>query len=76
MQIPKFHSRKSLIIGMFAGWFLVFSGIFHSTLVIGIVQELIGAILAIHCLDMLRYWRKHRIVKIEKTDTHRIIHKK
>lgn len=75
MKLPKFHNRKSLLVGMFAGWFLVFSGMFHSIAVVGIFQMLIGGTLAFHCYDMARYYKKHRIIKIEKTDTRRIITK-
>lgn len=55
----KFHDRKSLCAGIVAG---------------GLVA-VIGVVLSLHCIDMLRYYKKHRIVKIEKTDTHRIITK-
>lgn len=73
-RLPKFHDRKSLIIGMVAGLFLVFSGLFCET-VIGLFQALIGLGLFIHCLDMAKYYQKHRIVRIEKTDTERKIYK-
>ena len=73
--MPKFHDRKSLAVGIIAGVFLLISGVFHGVLIVGIVQSLIGAILAVHCFDMIKYYKKHRIIKIEKSDTHRIITK-
>jgi hypothetical protein len=59
MGLPKFHDRKSLVVGAIAGLFVAGVGI--------------G--LSLHCLDMISYYKKHRIIKIEKTDTHRIITK-
>ena len=56
----KFHDRKSLWAGVVAGSLLI----------------AIGTALGLHCVDMIRYYKKHRIVKIEKTDTHRIVTKK
>ena len=55
----KFHDKKSLCAGVLAG---------------GVVAT-IGVVLSLHCIDMIRFYKKHRIVKIEKTDTHRIITK-
>lgn len=55
----KFHDRKSLWAGVVAG---------------GLVS-VIGAVLSLHCIDMLRYYKKHRIVRIEKKDNERIIYK-
>lgn len=75
MRLPKFYDKKSLIVGILAGAFLVYSGMFSRVAVVGLLQMLIGGALAIHCFDMVRYYKKHRIVKIEKTDTHRIITK-
>ena len=79
MNYPKFHSRKSLIIGIVVGvllsiigWTLVDDGRW----LVGLFQVAVGLVLAIHCFDMLRYYKKHRIVKIEKTSTHRIVTKK
>ncbi len=60
MKPPKFHDRKSLMAGVGASAVLV----------------AIGVVLGLHCIDMMRYYKRHRIVKIEKTDTHRIVTKK
>ena len=60
MKISKFHDRKSLYAGVGAG----------------ALVAVIGIVLSLHCLDMLGYYKKHRIVKIEKTDTNRIVTKK
>jgi len=76
MKIPKFHDRKSLMGGILAGLFLIYSGMFHSVPVIGIIQMVIGGILAIHCFDMLKYWKKHQIVRIVKSDTERVVWEK
>ena len=73
MRFPKFHDRTSLVFGIFAGLFIAFSGLFNTVLVLSILQMLIGFVLAMHCFDMIKYYKKHRIVKIVKTDTHRII---
>ena len=75
LSIPKFHNRKSLMIGFGAGLFLMISGMFHGVLSVGLIQVVIGGVLAIHCLDTLRYYKRHRIIKIEKTDTERVIYK-
>lgn len=75
MKVPKFHDKNSLFIGTLAGLFLVVSGMFHTLQIVGIIQMLIGAGLALHCFDMMRYYKKHRIVRIDKTPTERIIHK-
>jgi len=71
----KFHNRESLVIGILAGMFLVYSGMLSRVAAVGILQMLIGGVLAIHCFDMIRYYKRHRIVKIEKTDIHRIVTK-
>ena len=55
----KFHDRKSLCAGIVAG---------------GLVAT-IGVVLSLHCFDMIKYYKKHRIIKIEKSDTHRVITK-
>lgn len=55
----KFHDRKSLVWGIVAGGLLV----------------AIGLVLGLHCLDMLCYYKKHRIVKIVKTDNERQVYK-
>jgi thiamine transporter ThiT len=78
MQMPKFHSKISLIIGAISSFILAFTGLWcgvYFNLIIGLYQFIVGLVLGIHCVDMIRYYKKHRIVKIEKTDTHRIITK-
>ena len=75
IKMPKFHSKNSLYFGVLAGMFLVYSGVLCRVAVVGIVQMIIGGVLAWHCFDMIRYYKKHRIVKIEKNDTHRIVTK-
>ena len=60
MKISKFHDKQSLVAGAIAGVFVM----------------AVGAVLSIHCIDMISYYKKHRIVKIEKTPTHRIVTKK
>lgn len=83
MTLPKFHSRKSLFAGVVAGLALVIIGWLIMSFQISGVWLLVsslyfiicGGVLAIHCVDMIRYYKKHRIIKIEKTDTHRIITK-
>ena len=78
MEIPKFHDRTSLYIGAIAGILLVIEAVvsmvqdFHW---IRLYQLSIGFVLSIHCIDMVRYYKSHRIVKIVKTDTERIIYK-
>ncbi len=83
MNLPKFHDRKSLVIGMMAGIVLVIIGwaigvdrlLPGRQWLVGLFIAMVGGALAIHCFDTLRYYRKHRIIKIEKTDTHRIVTK-
>ena len=75
MELPKFHNKKSLYFGVLAGFFLVISGMFHRCLPVGIIQQLIGFVLAIHCMDMVKIYKKHRIVKVVKSDKDRVIHK-
>ncbi len=81
--MPKFHDRLSLVIGTVAGIVLAMLGwavaagriIPSRQWLVGLFIAVIGGVLAFHCLDMLRYWKKHRIVKIVKTDTERIVYK-
>ena len=81
-SFPKFHDRKSLYVGSLAGFTL--TGITVVDMAYSfptyafwwdLLPLLIGFVLGIHCLDMLRYWKKHRIVRIVKTDTERLIYK-
>lgn len=76
--MPKFHSKKSLVIGVIAGIILCCIGLYSfadKQYFAGAYQILFGAVLSAHCLDMIKYYKRHRIVKIEKTDTHRIVTK-
>ena len=41
----------------------------------GIGVAAVGIVLALHCIDMLSYYKKHRIVKIIKTDNERQVYK-
>lgn len=82
MDIPKFHDRVSLSLGVVAGLTLFGISIVEMVYLWGqwrfwweILPLGVGLVLAIHCFDMIKYYKKHRIVKIEKTDTHRIITK-
>ena len=78
MQIPKFHNRKSLVVGAIAGMSVIFFAImdyYFPNQYWWLVPMIMGFVLSIHCVDMIKYYRKHRIVKIEKTDTHRVITK-
>lgn len=59
MQLSKFHDRSSLITGVVAGAFV----------------SAVGVVLSLHCIDMLAYYKKHRIVKIEKIGDKRIVTK-
>lgn len=81
-KFPKFHDRVSLLLGVVAGawlvidattWLTVLSP--HATLLyVGrVIQLCIGLALSIHCWDMFRYYRKHRIVRIVKTNVERIV---
>lgn len=79
LKIPKFHDKASLWIGSVAGFsvsIISVIGLFDK--MIGwllILPVVVGLVLGVHCLDMLRYWKKHRIVKIVKTDTEKLIYK-
>ncbi len=57
---PQFSSRIWLSIGILAGILLVFQSFYPSQVgklfVIGI-----GLVLCIHCLEMMRYWKYHRV---------------
>lgn len=76
--MPKFHDRKSLCIGILTSIILSLTGLLVAVewnLVIGLFQAVFGMILSVHCFDMLRYYKSHRIVRIVKTDTERLIYK-
>lgn len=78
ISFPKFHDKTSLTIGAVAG-LVLFIGMIIDMVVsfrpIQIYACLMGLVLSIHCLDMIKVYRKHRIIKVVKTDTERIIHK-
>jgi diacylglycerol kinase len=78
MEIPKFHDRKSLYIGVGAGGLLVLESIismiqdFHWA---RLYQLAVGLVLCVHCIDMVKYYKSHRIVKIVKTENERLVYK-
>lgn len=55
----KFHDRKSLCAGV----------------VMGVMLVVVGLVLGLHCLDMLRYYKKHRIIKIVKKGNEKLVYK-
>lgn len=76
LTLPKFHDRTSLYMGGVVGFTLVgftIVDMFIAFRIVQILPALVGLVLGLHCFDMTRYYKKHRIIKIEKTDTHRII---
>ena len=74
MEIPKFHNRTSLYIGAFAGLLLIVHAVITFQWA-SIYEAMVGLVLSIHCIDMVRYYKSHRIVKIVKTENERIIYK-
>ena len=84
-RLPKFHDKISLVAGVLAGawlaidavtWLIVLSPYLALLYVGRVVQLCVGVTLFAHCLDMFRYYRKHRIVRIVKTDSERIVYKR
>ncbi len=78
MSLPKFHDKPSLYAGVIVGFCLAVGTLFlmvQSFHWFHLFQLSVGLVLGIHCLDMLRYWKRHRIVRIVKTDTERLIYK-
>jgi len=85
IAFPKFHDRKSLYIGAFGGFLFAGSAIYtlatrwqiqsYTFNCIQILQASVGLGLAIHCLNVIKYYKAHRIIKIVKTETERIIYK-
>lgn len=78
MKLPKFHDRKSLAFGAIAGIFVMAVGwslVDDGRWLVGLLQVGIGLGLVFHCLDMIRYYKRHRIVKIVKTDAERLVYK-
>jgi len=76
--MPKFHDRKSLIFGAVAGFSIpIFAVLDMLTLWAywWVVPMVVGMVLGVHCLDMLRYYKKHRVVRIKKADKERIVYK-
>ena len=70
IAIPKFHDRVSIVLGVFTGLFLTIDGIIR----LNIIEGLIGLGLTIHMVDTFRLYKKHRIVKIIKTNTERLVY--
>lgn len=73
----------SLVIGMASSLMLMLIGFAVGTdritsnhWLFGLFIAIFGFVLMVHCFDTFRNYKKHRIIKIEKTDTHRIVHKK
>lgn len=68
-KLPKFHDKLSLIIGILMGILLIVNGIYDIVLlgcrnIIGnVIQVGIGSGLVLHCLDMIDYYKSHRIIK-------------
>jgi len=82
MLLPKsklkgtwFHSRKSLLFGMFLALLLIATGFYSKAVIVGVLQSILGVILFTHIFRNYLYYKQHRIIKIIKTDTHRIITK-
>ena len=76
-----FHSKTSILIGILFTAYLIVNGIAVLTNNISSLNAwfagsfivLYGVVLLVHLIRNYVYYVKHRIVKIEKTDTHRII---
>lgn len=81
VTVPTFHGRVSLLLGVIAGFFLSGFAIYNiillrdNNIVGNIIIVLVGVVLSAHCFDIFRYYKRHRIVKIQKTETHRIVTK-
>lgn len=85
IAFPKFHDRKSLYVGAFGGFLFAGSAIYilatqwqiqsYTFNCVQILQASVGLGLAIHCLNIIKYYKAHRIIRIVKTETERIIYK-
>ncbi len=78
MKLPKFHDRKSLVVGAISGlsiWLWGIMDMLFPNPYWWMIPMVMGGVLCVHCLDMIKYYKRHRIVKIEKTDTYRVITK-
>ena len=78
MKMPKFHDKGSLILGFIFSLVMVACGILDMLFPSAwwwFIPISVGLVLAFHCLDMVRYYKSHRIVKIVKTDKYREIYK-
>ncbi|MEE9304554.1 MAG: diacylglycerol kinase [Thiotrichaceae bacterium] len=78
LSIPKFHDKVSLYTGAFAGLVMAVGSALQLVVhfrSFQIFTLLVGIVLCVHCCDMVKYYRKHRILKIVKTDNLREIHK-
>jgi glucose uptake protein GlcU len=74
--MPKFHDKTSLIIGMIASFILVLLSIIDAIrdFKLWLLYPMcIGMVLGFHCLDMIRYYKKHRIIKVVKDNNIRTI---
>ena len=77
IAIPKFHDRPSLILGIVSGLVLVTDAVVGMVYQFNggrVVELLIGLGLVVHMADTYRLYRKHRIIKIVKTDKERIVY--
>ncbi len=77
LSMPKFHDKTSLYLGCIAGFLLVASGLYglwKVSIPVASFQIAVGAVLGVHCLDTLRYYKKHRIIRVVKTPTSRVIY--
>jgi len=79
LAIPKFHNKISLYFGALAGFALAgitIADMFGGFEILQLFPLCVGFVLGVHCLDMVGYYKCHRIVRIVKTDTERIIFQK
>jgi hypothetical protein len=63
------------LLGILAGVFLIVAGGLQGNVIIGAIQILNGIVLVFHTSKNLIYYKKHRIIKIEKVGDKRIITK-
>lgn len=78
LSIPKFHDKVSLYIGAFVGLVMAVGSALQLVVhfrSFQIFTLLVGIVLFAHCCDMVKYYQRHRIVKIVKAENRREIHK-
>lgn len=78
LSIPKFHDKVSLYTGAFAGLVMAVGSALQLVVhfrSFQIFTLLVGVVLFAHCCDMVKYYRRHRIIRVIKTDNIREIHK-